>query len=120
MCTTRECGLFNSALFVGNEEVVTLSRIIKHPLYDSVTFDYDIALLKLSKPVNYTRYIRPACLPPSDFKLEAGANTFVSGWGKIKEFPRVTSAILKVTNVSSALIYELKVLDLDRCVVLNV
>uniref|UniRef100_A0A4W6FTX7 Peptidase S1 domain-containing protein n=1 Tax=Lates calcarifer TaxID=8187 RepID=A0A4W6FTX7_LATCA len=45
-----------------NEVSRTVSRIIRHPNYVASRFDYDVALLKLSTPVQFTNYIRPVCL----------------------------------------------------------
>ena len=79
--------------------MITLSAIYVHPRYNPKTVDYDIALLKLSRPVKFTKYIRPACVPSSSFKEKAGANAFVSGWGATSEGGS-TSAILQVAKVS--------------------
>ena len=86
-------------IFTGNEEVITLSKIFIHPQYNSRTVDYDIALVKLSKPVKYTKYIRPACIPASGSKVKAGADAFVSGWGTTSEGGS-TSSILQVAKVN--------------------
>ena len=40
----------------------------------------DIAVVLLEKPVNYTEYIRPICLPESDFKPSITAVCYTSGW----------------------------------------
>ena len=91
---------FDPALiFTGNEEVITLSKIFIHPQYNSKTIDNDIALVKLSKPVKYTKYIRPACIPASGSKVKAGADAFVSGWGTTSEGGS-TSPILQVAKVT--------------------
>ncbi|KAA8581624.1 hypothetical protein FQN60_003205 [Etheostoma spectabile] len=45
-----------------NEVSRGVSRIIIHPDFNNVPFNNDIALMKLSSPVNFTDYIRPACL----------------------------------------------------------
>lgn len=39
---------------------------------------YDIALLRLSRDVTFTNYIKPICLPPT---ASFGQNLFVAGWG---------------------------------------
>lgn len=40
-----------------------VSSIIRHKSFDADTFNHDIALLKLRKPVEFTKHIRPVCLP---------------------------------------------------------
>lgn len=40
-----------------------VSAIIRHRNFDSNTYNHDIALLKLRKPVTFTKTIKPVCLP---------------------------------------------------------
>ncbi|XP_075948892.1 transmembrane protease serine 9-like [Anarhichas minor] len=68
-----------------NEVSTTVARIILHPNYDSVTDNNDIALLRLSSPVNFTDYIRPVCLAASDSVFNNGTDSWVTGWGAVKE-----------------------------------
>ncbi|KAK9534494.1 hypothetical protein VZT92_006936 [Zoarces viviparus] len=67
-----------------NEVSRSLSEVIRHPDYDSQTNDNDIALLRLSSPVNFTDYIRPVCLAPSGSTFAAGTSCWVTGWGTIR------------------------------------
>ncbi|GAB6029630.1 Mannan-binding lectin serine protease 1 [Chamberlinius hualienensis] len=60
------------------------SGIIVHQQYDANTIDFDIALVKLDKPVKYNEFIRPICLPSptsaiTDIPDSVG---LVAGWGK--------------------------------------
>ena len=61
-------------------------RVIVHPNYNpnSNNKENDIALVELSKEVQYTDFIRPICLPKSNFNdgLTKGSLLFVSGWGR--------------------------------------
>ena len=68
-----------------NEVRTTVSRIISHPDYNSVTNDNDIALLQLSAPVTFTNYIRPVCLAASESVFINGTNSWVTGFGNIRE-----------------------------------
>lgn len=68
-----------------NEESRTVSRIILHPNYDSDTNNNDIALLRLSSPVKFTDYIRPVCLAAGDSVFNNGTDSWVTGWGAVKE-----------------------------------
>ncbi|XP_073459198.1 transmembrane protease serine 5 [Aquarana catesbeiana] len=61
--------------------VSTVEKIIYHQKYDDRSHDYDIALMKLDKPLNYSDSIRPVCLPQYDQDLAAGSECWVSGWG---------------------------------------
>ncbi|XP_061911769.1 testisin-like [Entelurus aequoreus] len=68
-----------------NEVSRTVQTIILHPGFDSSTFDNDIALLKLTSPVNFTDYIRPVCLAASSSNFISGTDSWVTGWGRIQE-----------------------------------
>lgn len=64
------------------EQHITIQEIIMHEEYDPLTVDNDIALLRLSGPVQYSPGIGPVCLPfqfaERDFQ---GENATVTGWG---------------------------------------
>ncbi|KXJ23469.1 Plasma kallikrein [Exaiptasia diaphana] len=82
-----EGGELNLAKKDGDEQVMDIEKIIKHPNYDeskSPKFDYDITLLKLKKNINFNDKVRPICLPKKRFP--DGENCYVTGWGYLKEF----------------------------------
>jgi len=62
-----------------------ISEIIMHGSYDSVTTDYDFALLKLKTAVDFTQHdhIRPICLPENDSKTYADYIATITGWGTL-------------------------------------
>ncbi|XP_028664301.1 ST14 transmembrane serine protease matriptase a [Erpetoichthys calabaricus] len=62
-----------------------LKQIIAHPYYNDYTFDNDIALMELDKPVAYSPLIRPICLPDATYVLPAGKSVWITGWGATKE-----------------------------------
>ncbi|NXX52770.1 TMPS5 protease, partial [Scopus umbretta] len=67
---------------IKREAGVSVKKIIYHPLYDDNSLDYDIALLKLQVPLNFSAdAIRAVCLPPFHQHLFQGAPCWVSGWG---------------------------------------
>uniref|UniRef100_A0A3B3BZE7 Peptidase S1 domain-containing protein n=1 Tax=Oryzias melastigma TaxID=30732 RepID=A0A3B3BZE7_ORYME len=59
----------------------TITTLVVHPSYNSVTSDNDIALLQLSSPVTLTPYITPVCLASTSSNFYSGINTWVTGWG---------------------------------------
>ncbi|KOC63285.1 Serine protease easter, partial [Habropoda laboriosa] len=65
----------DSTVSVGIEEQMI------HESYRPTMTDrrYDIALLRLSRDVSFTNYIKPICLPPS---ASVGQRLFVAGWGR--------------------------------------
>ncbi|XP_013421764.1 tryptase-2 [Lingula anatina] len=70
----------------GREVIARVSRIIKHEQYqsDGPGFPNDIALLKLSQPVQFTRYIQPACLPTVNTVFTPSDECWILGWGETK------------------------------------
>ncbi|OCT59153.1 hypothetical protein XELAEV_18001642mg [Xenopus laevis] len=67
----------------------TVSRgvksITKHPDFQYEGSSGDIALIELEKPVTFTPYILPICLPSQDVQFAAGTMCWVTGWGNIQE-----------------------------------
>ncbi|XP_020931126.1 serine protease 40 [Sus scrofa] len=45
----------------------------------------DITLLQLYGPVNFTEYIRPACLPGRNPQVSSSASCWITGWGMVTE-----------------------------------
>lgn len=61
--------------------VFHIEKAIKHHQAKFV-YQFDIGLLKLKGKVQFTDYIRPACLPNNaDFIWPVGSTCYVTGWG---------------------------------------
>lgn len=45
----------------------------------------DIALLRLTSSVTYSKYIQPVCVMASTFEFQNKSNCWVTGWGDIRE-----------------------------------
>uniref|UniRef100_A0A1B0ARI0 Peptidase S1 domain-containing protein n=1 Tax=Glossina palpalis gambiensis TaxID=67801 RepID=A0A1B0ARI0_9MUSC len=60
-----------------------VAQVITHPKYNARTYDNDIAIVKLDKPVEMTELLRPVCMPTpgKSFKGEIG---IVTGWGALR------------------------------------
>uniref|UniRef100_A0A6B0VC27 Acrosin n=1 Tax=Ixodes ricinus TaxID=34613 RepID=A0A6B0VC27_IXORI len=57
------------------------------PHQDNCThFIKDLALLKLTKPVKFTKYIKPICLPEHCEEPPSNVNIYGVGWGRVDEF----------------------------------
>ncbi|XP_064102784.1 trypsin-1-like [Macrobrachium nipponense] len=89
-----------------------VSEIITHPDFDSYTQDNDIALLRLSTPVDFpaNNEIAPVCLPPAG-NLYENVNATVTGWGKLSEYGDTSSVLHEVivptmTNAKCSQLYE--------------
>ncbi|XP_034001433.1 serine protease 33-like [Trematomus bernacchii] len=58
-----------------------IDKIIVHPMYNFFDNDNDMALLKLSSPVNFTNYIQPVCLASANSTFYTGVSSWVVGFG---------------------------------------
>ncbi|CAK6449457.1 unnamed protein product [Pipistrellus nathusii] len=92
----------------GMEKISMLEKIYIHPRYNwRDILDRDIALLKLKKPVTFSNYIHPVCLPDKQTAaklLQAGYKGRVTGWGNLKETwsasqAEVQPSVLQVVNL---------------------
>ena len=89
-----------------NEQVRNIKKIHRHPQYDEITYDSDIAIIEMDSPVQFTDYVIPICLPhdESDFNLVvANANAVVIGWGatrknRYKWSKRLKEVVVKVID----------------------
>ncbi|KAL1437797.1 hypothetical protein MTO96_048644 [Rhipicephalus appendiculatus] len=45
---------------------------------------HDVAVLKLSPPVNYTAHVRPVCLPGPGQQLPVNTTCYATGWGNTR------------------------------------
>ncbi|XP_019718968.1 LOW QUALITY PROTEIN: serine protease 33-like, partial [Hippocampus comes] len=75
--------------FNPNQVVRFVVETIIHPAYNPITFDNDMALLRLSSPVEavppvpFNDFIRPICLAASGSTFFTGTVSWVTGWGNI-------------------------------------
>lgn len=71
----------NSFICADDPVSVGVEEQIAHENYRPTSRDqrYDIALLRLSRDVTFTSYIKPICLPPT---ASFGQKLYVAGWGK--------------------------------------
>lgn len=82
-----------------------VSAIIKHRYFDANTYNHDIALLKLRKPIQYGTNIMPVCLPGEDFD-PSGKTGIAVGWGRTSEQGALPSVVQHV---------EVPILSLTQC-----
>jgi len=61
----------------------SVDKIHVHPYYEFTpqADRYDIAVLKLSRPVRYDWHIGPICLPEKGSDISIGSSAMVAGWG---------------------------------------
>ncbi|XP_045411347.1 transmembrane protease serine 5 [Lemur catta] len=58
-----------------------VERIIPHPFYSTQNHDYDVALLRLQTPLNFSDTVGAVCLPAEEQHFPRGSQCWVSGWG---------------------------------------
>ncbi|XP_062977533.1 transmembrane protease serine 12-like [Elgaria multicarinata webbii] len=59
--------------------------ITVHTWYNRETYENDVALFKLSKPIIYNDYIQPICLPDKSLRLTKDTECYIAGWGMQRE-----------------------------------
>uniref|UniRef100_A0A8B9GCS9 Coagulation factor XI n=1 Tax=Amazona collaria TaxID=241587 RepID=A0A8B9GCS9_9PSIT len=74
-----------------------VEEIIVHPQYKYAQTGYDIALMKLDKPMNFTDLQLPICLPSKEDANILYTDCWVIGWGYRKEKGRVQDILQKAT-----------------------
>ncbi|XP_043373248.1 prostasin isoform X1 [Dermochelys coriacea] len=88
--------------------VVGVEQAIKNPGYTDEVSGGDLALVKLKKPVSYTRRIRPICLPSASVSFPSGMTCTVTGWGNV-----LTSVSLPSPKTLQQL--EVPLIGLETC-----
>ncbi|XP_063809196.1 coagulation factor X [Pseudophryne corroboree] len=82
-------GDLNTLKNEGTESTHKVERIIVHPKFVKLTYDFDIAVIKLKEAINFTDNIIPACLPDPDFAeqvlMKGDEPALISGFGRIHE-----------------------------------
>lgn len=71
----------------------SIVEVIYHPNYNPISYDNDVALVRLSSPVPFNDFIRPVCLAANGSTFFTGIESWVTGWGKIGEGGQSTSAV---------------------------
>lgn len=74
---------------------VSVTRIKEHEEFQPSTYENDIAILYLDKPVPFNSYIWPICLPPKDRTFE-NETVIVAGWGQKYYSGPVSDVLLQV------------------------
>ncbi|CAL4096346.1 unnamed protein product, partial [Meganyctiphanes norvegica] len=73
-------GDYNLNLQEGDEQIIEVSQIIPHPEYSIYNMENDIAILKLSTPLEFNKYVQAIDLPPYT-GFHASGECTMSGWG---------------------------------------
>lgn len=84
LSTEQDC---DDDICSGSAIDIPFGEVITHEGYvpSSAAQENDIALIRLSRPVTFTDFVRPICLPVQSNlrnKILDGVNMDVAGWGK--------------------------------------
>ncbi|XP_066587685.1 transmembrane protease serine 9-like [Prorops nasuta] len=88
------------------EQTVGVAKSFVHEKYEGDVGPYDIALIKLKKPLSLSKAISPINLPLAD--AEHSGTVVLSGWGSIS----TTNSPIMPNELQKA---ELPVVDLETC-----
>lgn len=72
-------------MFGNNAEYFTVKQTIAFPEYTNSSFYHDIGLIELNRAVNFTPYMRPACLPPLNYNVANVKEFIASTWESVGE-----------------------------------
>ncbi|XP_076342243.1 trypsin-1-like [Tachypleus tridentatus] len=79
----------------GSEKTYNVSHVFYNHWYRN--YDNDIAMMRLSEPVELNDYVQPVCLPDKFDQFE-GTDCYATGWGKV-DFDKKGSTILQKVKV---------------------
>uniref|UniRef100_A0A452FFC8 Transmembrane serine protease 13 n=1 Tax=Capra hircus TaxID=9925 RepID=A0A452FFC8_CAPHI len=103
---TREKILEGWKVYVGTNDLhhlpesASVAQIIINSNYSDDQDDYDIALMRLSKPLTLSAHVHPACLPMHGQTFGLNEICWITGFGKTKETDERTSPFLREVQVN--------------------
>jgi len=81
----------------GSHETRGARNVYYHKAFSMRTLTDDVALIRLSQGVRFSRHIQPICLSTNSWAWE-GQTASVAGWGKVSERGQ-QSSVLRTVNV---------------------
>ncbi|KAK1785926.1 hypothetical protein P4O66_017676, partial [Electrophorus voltai] len=98
LCRNREVSrwwVLAGRTYMGSLGGYSVNKIIVNGDYNADISDYDLAMMRLSKPVTMGVSVRPVCLTTYDLGLRGGAPLVVTGWGTLQENGQPASTLQK-------------------------
>ncbi|XP_041115548.1 coagulation factor X-like [Polyodon spathula] len=92
-------GEFDTLKDEGREKTYQVEKVLIHNSYVQKTYNNDIALVKLKDPIQFSKYIIPACLPNREFAERVLMNqpfAQISGFGRVHERGRQSTKLQKL------------------------
>lgn len=66
-------------------DIRRIKEVYEHEYFDIISFNNDIAIIEMDKPVAFGPKVQPACLPKGQFEDYSGKYTLIAGWGRTGE-----------------------------------
>ena len=88
----------------GREQAFNITAIIVHPHYDKITYDNDVALVKLETTASLNDYVNTLCLPKE--LAPPSMRCMVAGWGATMEHGPASDELMKA---------EVPIVDSSAC-----
>jgi len=76
----------------------TISEVYVHPNYDASTIDYDVALLYISTPIEFSNTVNAIRIAPASSGPFNGVTSTILGWGTTSEGGSI-SAVLREVDI---------------------
>ncbi|CAN2391719.1 Transmembrane protease, partial [Pristimantis euphronides] len=95
---TRQWTVYAGSTRKSSGQAFFVERIISHPMYNTDTKDYDIALMKLRTTLSFGMNIKPVCLPNAGMPWTDAQICWVSGWGNTYQ-GGTTSSVLMAARI---------------------
>ncbi|KAM4807870.1 transmembrane protease serine 11C-like [Rhinophrynus dorsalis] len=93
-------------IYTSSKSGLKLQKIIIFENYTSATHKNDISLLMLSTPLNFTKFIRPICLPETSDIFADDQSCYITGWGAVRQGGGISSILQQA---------EVKIINTDQC-----
>ena len=73
-----------------------ITRVITHVSFDKQSYEYDIAVLRMVRPVDFQPNAIPICLPDDNVNDLVGRTGSVTGWGRRSEYGQISPILREV------------------------
>ncbi|XP_065204411.1 serine protease snake-like [Planococcus citri] len=78
-------------------KVYSIVKVYNHPNYKSSSYYHDISLFQLNTTVEFSPYVRPACLYTSNTDSLINTRASITGWGGTGAAEKPSDKLLKAT-----------------------
>ncbi|XP_031752073.1 acrosin-like [Xenopus tropicalis] len=88
-------GLFNVSDLGPETQIRKIKEMIRHEHFNKKENKNDIALIYLDRPVAFSDYIQPACLPQQSSDITRMNDCYIAGWGLVDDYFRIRTDVLQ-------------------------